>query len=319
MCLPVGGRKEVVSLMQQQSEKISYLSGKMAENVYEKELLSLWNDVGEEAQNAFTRKTLIDREEKLGILDKGLANGVREYYKDDNNYCVNRLENAFFNDTIISSGIMYEYDDVCSSFVKIVETADEMQEQKPAEEEIQGEAHNWVSDVIKNYTSGVFPIYDYNPEKVQFLVNGTYRGEPFIGLRASADACVSLVDSIDSFLNNLLLASAITGAMTKLLSAMKAAVLFGASLQVYLQSVIAPLWAKIVAFLSTTPIGLAISLILTVLAAVAISTIISLFVCGCMYVDYMSGVIIHGWFNYEFVSTDITNQIMPNTKPVLFS
>ena len=59
MCLPIGGRKEVVSLMQQQSEKISYLSGKMSENVHEKELLSLWNDVGRKRKTPLLEKRLL--------------------------------------------------------------------------------------------------------------------------------------------------------------------------------------------------------------------------------------------------------------------
>ena len=330
MCVPVTGRKEIVSSLHEQSQNITYLSGKMADIVGEEKIMSFFHDVEGDAANALFRKTIFDRGEKLGLIDADLAKSARYFYEADyRDLHVEEMEKSLFGERLSYSGVMCEYDDASSRYVETVKKVDDMEEQKPVEEELSASGHDWVGDTWKNYTTGIFPIYPYNPEKVIFLVNGTYMGEPFVGLRVSADGCIALVDSIDSFLNFITVGAAISGTVGKAITALAAlmptvhAFLTGATLHVasillYLHSIIGPLWAKISTFLSTTPIGAAIAIVLTLLAFIVLSTVIELFVHGVQGRDYMNGAIIHGWFNFEYVSTDPTG-LAPLQKSVLFS
>ena len=312
MCIPVGGRKEVVSVMQEEANKISYISQKTADLIDYREVVSFTEKMDIETQSSFFAKIMVDREEKLGLLDKGTAYDVRKVCETNFfNKNVASLEDAYFGGKIATSGIMRDYDGACSSFVETVEKVDEMQEEKPVEEELQASGYDWVGDVAKNYVTGMFPIYPYNPEKVKFQINGTYLGDPFIGIRASADACLALVDAIDSFLNIITVGATIAGDLAALAALLPAALVTGVKLNIlsivlYIYSVIGPLWAKFMAFLANNPIGIAISLILTVLAVVAVDTVIQLFVCGLRQIHYISGMVIHpGFFNLQFFQTYI--------------
>jgi hypothetical protein len=328
MCIPVGGRKEVVSVMQEEANKISYYSQKTADLIDYCDVVSFTEEMDVETQNFFFAKTIVDREERLGILDKEIAYNIRKVCETDFfNERVSSLENAYFGEKIATSSIMHDFDDACSSFVETVQKVDEMQEEKPVEEEIQASGYDWFGDVAKNYVTGIFPIYPYNPEKVKFQINGTYLGDTFIGIRVSRDACLALVDSIDSFLNFITVGGAISGAAGKAITGLAAlmptvqAFLRGATLNVlsivlYIYSVIAPLWAKLMKFLTTTLIGFAITLILTVLATAAVTIVVQLFVCGLRQIDYINGIVIHpGFFNIQHLPTNIFGT---NNPPFFF-
>ncbi len=98
----------------------------------------------------------------------------------------------------------------------------------------------------------------------------------------------------------------------------KTVVLNVASVIAYLNSLFGSLWGQIVSFLSTNPVGITIAAILSILALLAITTLINIFICGCLQIDYISGIVFHGWFNFEFVQTDVLSS-KPNSRPVVFS
>lgn len=305
-------------MAQQHSEKLSYLSGKLVETIYDEELLSLWNNTEAHVQSTFLKSVLIGREEKIGILEEDFAKAIKKCIDDDRDkYYIDKLEDSFFGGRLESTGIMREYDENCSSYVETLKTVNETKEDAVQEEPLDN-AFNWIGDTINNYLTGLFPIYPYAPEKVQFLVNGTYYGDQFIGLRISADGCISFVDAIDSFLNALCYTETISGIIKALASLLPkylgGTILYCTSIALYLRSIFASLWSNVCSFLSTSPIGIAISLVLTFFATAAILTLVNIFICGCLQIDYICGFVIHnGWFNIE---SFCTNPLDPNNTPI---
>ena len=62
-----------------------------------------------------------------------------------------------------------------------------------------------------------------------------------------------------------------------------------------------------------------IGVILAIIAIVTIYLLVEVFICGLERADYINGIVIHGWFNFEYVHTNIYNQSLPNPKQVVFA